>query len=94
MAAHFNSSMVKAGLFTDPFVEHFLPSKHLPSHKGPLINRGMTTGHYSFHPSCVLGTYLRTASIDRIISQQLAEGPIQIVSFGAGFDTRFYRFEV
>lgn len=86
--------MVKAGLLNDPFVEHFLPSKHLLSHKSPLINRGIKANCSPFHPSCILGTYLRTASIDKIIKKQLAEGPIQIASFGAGFDTRFYRFQV
>ena len=47
----------------------------------------------SIHLLICLGTYLRTASIDKFLSEQLSNGPVQIVSFGAGFDTRFYRFE-
>lgn len=48
-----------------------------PSTRPPLIN---------------IGTYLRTWSIDRLVDAFLAgEGSRQIVSLGAGTDTRFFR---
>lgn len=79
------SSAHMAGLINDPLVEHFLAtSQHQPHfqqrlRRDPLIDRG---------------TFLRVTSIDRILAGLLEKGPVQVVSLGAGFDTRFFRFHV
>ncbi|PVF96733.1 leucine carboxyl methyltransferase [Serendipita vermifera] len=88
-AAHARVSAVRQGYIQDPFVSYFVPrSRALPTHT-PLIN---------------IGTYVRTTSIDRLVedflkagSENLADGEDgqsnkkQIVSLGAGSDTRFWR---
>ena len=85
-AAHARVSAVRQGYIQDEFVSHFVPrARNLPTH-APLIN---------------IGTYLRTTSIDRLVEDFLkagAEGGVpvkkQIVSLGAGSDTRFWRLSV
>jgi [phosphatase 2A protein]-leucine-carboxy methyltransferase len=91
-AAHARVSAVRQGYIQDPFVSYFVPrARALPTHT-PLIN---------------IGTYVRTTSIDRLVedflkagSENLADGEDgqgkkkQIVSLGAGSDTRFWRLSV
>lgn len=66
-------------------MEHFLPPHQHQPHfqqrlrRDPLIDRG---------------TYLRVRCIDQILGDLLEAGPLQVVSLGAGFDTRFFRFHV
>lgn len=71
-----------AGLIKDPFIHHFLPPTRLHDRpvKDPLINRG---------------TFLRVESINHALSAILSDGvETQLLSLGAGFDTRFFNFKV
>ncbi|CAG7854579.1 Leucine carboxyl methyltransferase 1; AltName: Full=Protein phosphatase methyltransferase 1; AltName: Full=[Phosphatase 2A protein]-leucine-carboxy methyltransferase 1 [Serendipita indica DSM 11827] len=79
-AAHARVSAVRLGYIQDPFVSLFVPrARNLPTH-APLIN---------------IGTYVRTTSIDQLVESFLTAGSPevkrQIVSVGAGSDTRFWR---
>ncbi|OBZ69837.1 Leucine carboxyl methyltransferase 1 [Grifola frondosa] len=74
-------SAVKKHYLTDPFILPFIARPHLQPHRPPLIN---------------IGTYVRSEALDDLVDQWLTladqEGkPCQIVSFGAGSDTRFWR---
>jgi hypothetical protein len=85
-AAHARVSAARLGYIQDEFVSYLVPrSRNLPTH-APLIN---------------IGTHVRTTSIDRLVEDFLRAGsadgtPIkkQIVSIGAGSDTRFWRLSV
>jgi len=70
-------SAVNAGYLQDPFAGCFVKR---PQTRPPLIN---------------IGTFLRTWAIDKLVSQFLNAGSPdqkkQIVSLGAGTDTRFFR---
>lgn len=85
-AAHARVSAVRQGYLEDPFAVHFAggtrAAKALPTH-APLIN---------------IGTYVRTSAIDRLVEGFLRSGgnalKKQIVSVGAGSDTRFWRLSV
>ncbi|KAF9030674.1 leucine carboxyl methyltransferase [Hymenopellis radicata] len=77
-------SAVQKGYLTDPFVSAFVPRAHLQPPRPPLIN---------------IGTYVRTVAIDDLVAQWLAlsreDGTqCQIVSLGAGSDSRFWRIAV
>jgi [phosphatase 2A protein]-leucine-carboxy methyltransferase len=86
IAAHARVSAVRQGYIQDEFVSYFVPrARSLPTHV-PLIN---------------IGTHVRTTSIDRLVQDFLKAGsedgePVkkQIVSLGAGSDTRFWRLSV
>ncbi|KAB2579896.1 Leucine carboxyl methyltransferase 1 [Lasiodiplodia theobromae] len=70
-------SAVEAGYLSDPFVKDFVTEE--VQRRFPIINRG---------------TYVRTVAIDRLVEQFLAvepDQPKQIVSLGAGSDTRLFR---
>ncbi|KAI0691904.1 S-adenosyl-L-methionine-dependent methyltransferase [Cytidiella melzeri] len=75
-------SAVQKGYLSDPFVRLLLPrGGHLQPSRPPLIN---------------VGTYVRSEGIDKLVTQWIdlasAEGKqCQIVSLGAGSDTRFWR---
>ncbi|KAI5119165.1 hypothetical protein M0805_008648 [Coniferiporia weirii] len=74
-------SAVQKGYLVDPFVRHFVPRAHLQPPRPPLIN---------------IGTYVRSYSIDRLVEAWIdlctTHGKkCQIVSPGAGSDTRFWR---
>ena len=78
-------SAVQKGYFSDPFMKSLLPrgASHQPP-RAPLIN---------------IGTYVRSEAIDKLVDEwfQLSaqEGKnCQIVSLGAGSDTRFWRIAV
>lgn len=83
-------SMVKAGLMDDPYIQYFVHSAKYSSPKPPIINRGLCYCNHS-NLFYFIGTFLRTASIDKKIKEILDYEPIQVVSLGAGFDTRYYR---
>ncbi|KAH9955046.1 S-adenosyl-L-methionine-dependent methyltransferase [Russula dissimulans] len=72
-------SAVRKGYLTDPYIAALIPRAHLQPPRPPLIN---------------IGTYLRSRGIDHLIDGwfRLAGGrKVQIVSLGAGSDTRFWR---
>lgn len=76
-AATSRLSAVEAGYLDDPFAKLLTPGQH--ARRLPLMNRG---------------TYVRTTAIDRIVETFLdAGGPgkKQIISLGAGSDTRYFR---
>lgn len=78
-------SAVQKGYISDPFVKFLLPrGAHLQPPRPPLIN---------------VGTYVRSEGIDKLVNGWLRlsaqEGrQCQIVSLGAGSDTRFWRIAV
>ncbi|KAH9944582.1 leucine carboxyl methyltransferase [Amylocystis lapponica] len=74
-------SAVQKGYLSDPYIRSFVPRAHLQPARPPLIN---------------VGTYVRSEGVDALVNQwlELAEqegAPCQIVSLGAGSDTRFWR---
>ncbi|RDB25119.1 Leucine carboxyl methyltransferase 1 [Hypsizygus marmoreus] len=74
-------SAVQKGYVQDPFVRYFVPRPHLQHPRPPLIN---------------VGTYLRGTAIDELVDEWLVQSQsvglqCQIVSMGAGSDTRFWR---
>ncbi|OSD00268.1 leucine carboxyl methyltransferase [Trametes coccinea BRFM310] len=74
-------SAVRKGYLTDPFITPLVPRAHLEPLRPPLIN---------------IGTYVRSEALDELVNGWLAlsqqEGvKCQIVSLGAGSDTRFWR---
>ncbi|RXW24968.1 hypothetical protein EST38_g889 [Candolleomyces aberdarensis] len=74
---------VKKGYLQDQFVKTLVPRAHLQPARPPLIN---------------IGTYVRSQGIDVLVEEwlQLARQSgqkAQIVSLGAGSDTRFWRIE-
>jgi len=79
-----SSSAVNLGYLSDPFVSHLYRPKYgessqSGSRKPPLIN---------------VGTHHRTWAIDLLVEQFLQRGGKQVVSLGAGSDTRFWRLMV
>ncbi|KAI1791222.1 leucine carboxyl methyltransferase [Ganoderma leucocontextum] len=74
-------SAVQKRYLTDPFILPFVSRPHLQQPRPPLIN---------------IGTYVRSEALDELVNGWLAfseqEGKqCQIVSLGAGSDTRFWR---
>jgi [phosphatase 2A protein]-leucine-carboxy methyltransferase len=70
-------SAVLLGYLEDPFAEHFAQGE-IPK-RYPIINRG---------------TYVRTTAIDELVNRFLETDkhkPKQIISLGAGSDTRYFR---
>jgi [phosphatase 2A protein]-leucine-carboxy methyltransferase len=83
-AAASRLSAVNLGYLDDPFVSYLYRPKYgesstSGSRKPPLIN---------------VGTHHRTYAIDVLVDQFLEKGGKQIVSLGAGSDTRFWRLMV
>lgn len=79
-AAQARLSAVRAGYLEDEFASQLVPNEHQMPARFPIINRG---------------TYLRTTAIDRLVHAFLDQGSPasrkQIISLGAGSDTRFFR---
>lgn len=70
-------SAVEAGYLDDPFAKYFVSGEG--QRRFPIINRG---------------TYVRTKAIDNLVDEFLSKNPAQekqIISLGAGSDTRFFR---
>lgn len=79
-AAHARVSAVRKGYLKDPYIQYFVPRSHLIPPRPPLIH---------------VGTYVRSEVIDRLVFKWLdllgESSQAQIVSLGAGSDTRFWR---
>ncbi|KAF7361400.1 Leucine carboxyl methyltransferase 1 [Mycena sanguinolenta] len=74
-------SAVQKGYLQDPYIKPFVPRSHLQPPRPPLIN---------------IGTFVRATAIDDLVFQWLQTSTnhgtrCQIVSLGAGSDTRFWR---
>ncbi|KAJ7207981.1 leucine carboxyl methyltransferase [Mycena pura] len=74
-------SAVQKNYLEDPFIKHLVPRWHLQPARPPLIN---------------IGTFVRATAIDDLVFQWLQTSAshatrCQIVSLGAGSDTRFWR---
>jgi [phosphatase 2A protein]-leucine-carboxy methyltransferase len=83
-ASHARISAVRKQYLRDSFIGSFVPQAHLVPTRSPLIN---------------IGTYVRSEAIDDLVMGWLkyagADGKkVQIVSLGAGSDTRFWRLAV
>lgn len=75
-------SAAQKGYVQDPFIGHLVPRAHLQHPRPPLIN---------------IGTFVRSTAIDELVEQWLllsGDRRCQIVSLGAGSDTRFWRIAV
>lgn len=76
-------SAVEIGYLSDPFARLFVPSENERRvRRYPIINRG---------------TFVRTTAIDKLVEAFLSadtSGKKQIISLGAGSDTRFFRLQV
>ncbi|KFY22103.1 hypothetical protein V493_06846 [Pseudogymnoascus sp. VKM F-4281 (FW-2241)] len=75
-------SAVACGYLEDPYVSEFVADlgDDTPALRMPIINRG---------------TYVRTIVIDRLIENFINAHPeqnVQIISLGAGTDTRYFRY--
>ncbi|KAF8320326.1 leucine carboxyl methyltransferase [Clavulina sp. PMI_390] len=76
-AAQARLSAVNKGYLEDPFIAYFVPRARFLSPRPPLIN---------------VGTFVRATAIDTLVHQWIDINPeSQIVSLGAGSDTRFWR---
>ncbi|KAG8876648.1 carboxy methyl transferase for protein phosphatase 2A [Tulasnella sp. 331] len=79
-AAHSRLSAVRKGYLIDPYIELLIPRAHLVPSKPPLIN---------------IGTFLRSRAIDTLVQNWIKRQPdsqsVQIISLGAGTDTRYWR---
>ncbi|KAG8929306.1 carboxy methyl transferase for protein phosphatase 2A [Tulasnella sp. 418] len=79
-AAQARLSAVRKGYLNDPFINYFIQKPHLVPNRPPLIN---------------IGTYVRSEGIDALITKFFSlfedKVSVQIVSLGAGSDTRFWR---
>ncbi|KAL8940221.1 MAG: hypothetical protein Q9216_002930 [Gyalolechia sp. 2 TL-2023] len=71
-------SAVQLGYLDDPFAELFVAGQN--QRRFPIINRG---------------TYVRTTAIDNLVHRFLSASPSQkqVISLGAGSDTRFFRLK-
>jgi [phosphatase 2A protein]-leucine-carboxy methyltransferase len=74
-------SAVQKRYLEDPYIRYLVPRARLAPARSPLIN---------------IGTYVRTSALDALIHQWLhlserTGQKCQIVSLGAGSDTRFWR---
>ncbi|KDQ20202.1 hypothetical protein BOTBODRAFT_27613 [Botryobasidium botryosum FD-172 SS1] len=77
-AAQARLSAVRKGYLADPYVNLLVPRSHLVPARPPLIN---------------IGTYVRSEALDALVEGWLeaGDGVKQVVSLGAGSDTRFWR---
>lgn len=75
-------SAVRKGYLDDPYAELLIGrlSRSQDQNRPPIIN---------------IGTHVRVYSIDKLINKYLSKfNNVQIISLGAGSDTRFWRFNV
>ncbi len=97
-AAGSRMSCVELGYLHDPYAKLFATQPL--ARRLPLLNRGSFSEEF-FQSSLRLlicfhlaGTYVRTSAIDKLVTKFLLAQPSsakQIVSLGAGTDTRFFR---
>jgi [phosphatase 2A protein]-leucine-carboxy methyltransferase len=91
-AAGSRVSCVELGYLYDPYAKLF--ATHPATIRLPLLNRGRIYALLKTQLLMRAGSYVRTAAIDRLVTQFLLTYPSsakQIVSLGAGTDTRFFR---
>ncbi|KAF8891822.1 leucine carboxyl methyltransferase [Infundibulicybe gibba] len=71
-------SAVQKCYLKDPYISHLVPRARFQPPRPPLIN---------------IGTFVRSTAIDTLVHQwaNLVQGKYQVVSLGAGSDTRFWR---
>ena len=84
---------MEAGYLKDDFARLFHVDEELPR-RLPLMNRGRTTVGITHHPLMDSGTYVRTEAIDRVVEKFVGSKGVQrkqIISLGAGSDTRYFR---
>jgi [phosphatase 2A protein]-leucine-carboxy methyltransferase len=87
-------SAVDVGYLNDAFAQHFAGER---TRRFPIINRGQkpSSSPRKLGPlTGEAGTYVRTTAIDTLVDKFLAKNPSekkQIISLGAGSDTRFFR---
>jgi [phosphatase 2A protein]-leucine-carboxy methyltransferase len=87
LSADEGRSAVNLGYLVDPFVSHLYRPKYGES--------SQSSGGSSRKPPLInVGTHHRTWAIDLLVDQFLERGGKQIVSLGAGSDTRFWRLMV
>lgn len=91
-------SAVEAGYLTDPYARALTTGE--AARRYPIINRGICNSAPALLPTNALtatfvGTYVRTTAIDHLVSLFLSSSDstarTQIVSLGAGSDTRYFR---
>jgi O-methyltransferase involved in polyketide biosynthesis len=80
-AAQARLSAVNKGYLTDdPFIPYFVARARFLPPRAPLIN---------------VGTFIRATAIDELVNSWIeANDEVQIISLGAGSDTRFWRLSV
>jgi len=98
-------SAVQLGYMEDHFLHHFVKT---PTRRPPIINRGIAawqlacvspnTSH-SVSCNCALastGYFARHYLIERLVQAflDMTDGPVQLLTLGAGFDTRPFRYKV
>jgi O-methyltransferase involved in polyketide biosynthesis len=91
-AAMSRISAVEAGYLDDPFAK-LLTTERVQG-RLPLMNRGMDMVVVCVSLT-IAGTYVRTTGIDIIVDTFLSSysGRKQVISLGAGSDTRFFRLK-
>ncbi|KAI9704602.1 MAG: hypothetical protein M1820_005515 [Bogoriella megaspora] len=85
-AAQSRLSAVELGYLDDPFAKAFVSERG--PRRFPIINRGM------LQQLPIERTYVRTTAIDHLVHLFLSQSPSspkQIISLGAGTDTRYFR---
>ncbi|TLD18364.1 putative leucine carboxyl methyltransferase superfamily [Venturia nashicola] len=89
-------SAVSLGYLNDPFAQAFLQGA-IPR-RYPIINRGVKSIVGWLEALLTLpGTYIRTTAINRLVDAFLStdpDSPKQIISLGAGSDTRYFRIVI
>lgn len=84
-----------SGLLPDPFVEKFALSPSAAHHSHTHSHSHFSSKRHRKPPLINRGTFLRTVAVDAACEQFLnassSRDGRQIVSLGAGFDTRFFR---
>jgi hypothetical protein len=84
-------SAVNLGYLPDPFLPYLYRPPMSSSHGGSASGAG---GPSRKPPLINVGTHHRTMAVDMLVQQFLDRGGRQILSLGAGSDTRFWRLMV